>query len=397
MKKVCIITTEDYLYDGRVYWREAVSLVKNGYDVTYVGIDDEEDYDKKGVTEENVKYYKINLKNSRYVYNCLYRSIHYRYAYDNNKFIPILEILKKDKFDIIHIHGLYSIYMIRKIRKINKNVKIIYECREYYPDSIRDYNITTGLKTINKILYSLYMSLLEKIMSSLADKIIVIDQSIYQRFKAISKDKTHIIYNFTNMIFSEKYKTVNKEFDIVYCGGMTKVRGIMQIIKSVKCAKDEGIELKCLLIGPMNDLNLQNEMNAYINKYNLHNNISYIGKIKHSDVANYLCRSKIGIVTLLPIPKYKKNIPMKQFEYMTFGLPIVGSDLKPIRKFVEEADCGILVNPMKEKEIWNAIKSILINKELYNKLSLNGIRATKDIYNWKNSEKKLIEIYNSIF
>ena len=65
MKKVCIITTEDYLYDGRVYWREAVSLVKNGYDVTYVGIDDEEDYDKKGVTEENVKYYKINLKNSR--------------------------------------------------------------------------------------------------------------------------------------------------------------------------------------------------------------------------------------------------------------------------------------------------------------------------------------------
>ncbi len=395
MKKVCIIATENSLYDGRVYWREAVSLVKNNYDVTYIGIDDESNEKKNGVTKENIKYYKICLKSKLY-FNIFSNKVYEEYGYCKNRFDNIFSILEKETYDIIHMHGLYSIFMISKIKKIMPQVKIIYECREYYPDAIRDYNKTKGIKTINKYLYSYYFDILEKIKASESDKIIVTDDSIYNRFRKIVGNKVTIVYNFSDMVNNSVEGNSTKKYDLIYCGGITKVRGILQIIKAVKIAKDEGYELKCLLVGPIREPELENEIKKYIDTNNLKNNIIITGEVSYDKIPLYLQKSKIGLVTLMPIPKYKKNIPMKQFEYMTYGLPIVGSDLPPIKKFVNEADSGLIINPEDEYSIWKAVKELLTNEQLYNKFSKNGIYAAKNRYSWKISEQKLLSVYNEL-
>lgn len=394
MIKVCIIATENQLYDGRVYWREAVSLVKNNYDVTYIGLDDDKE-EKSGITEEGIKFYKINLKNLLYKYS-FFKSILNDYGYWNKRFDNILEILLSSTFDIIHIHGLYSIFIIEQLKFKLKNTKIIYECREYYPDAIRDYNKTSGIKSMNKYLYSYYMDIIEKIKVCRFDQIIATDDSIFNRFKKFNSRKMEIVYNFTDIKPIHSVDMSKKEYDIIYCGGVTKVRGIMQIIKAVNLAKKNGYELKFLLIGSIVDKNFENEIYEYINRFNLEDNIIIKGFVEYKYIPQYLEKSRIGMVTLMPIPKYMKNIPMKQFEYMAYGLPIVGSKLPPIEKFVNEADCGLLVDPTDEKNIWSAIEKILSDNELFDKMSRNGIKAANEKFNWKQSENKLLNVYKNL-
>lgn len=393
MKKICMITTDDYLYDPRVYWREAVSLAKK-YDITYIAMDDGRK-DIKGITEEKIKFLKFKLKGKKYKVN-LKKQLWEQYTYSLDSFKEIFDFIKKENYDVFHIQGLYSIFLIKYLKNNFPNSKIIYECREYHPDGIRDYNKTKGFKTINKYLYSYYMSIKEKLEASKSDYIIVTDDSIYKRFKGINKGKIQKVYNFTNISIENNIKNIKKEYDLVYCGGISFVRGILQIIKAVNIAKYNGRELKCLLLGSIVDQFIKQKMDEYIKNNGLEKNIIFKGRVDFSEVPQYLLKSKIGMVTLMPISKYKKNIPMKQFEYMAYGLPIIGSDLPPIRNFVGKSNSGILVDPNKEYDIYNTIIKILDDKQLYKQLSDNGIMAVKKLYNWKQSEKKLFDIYDEL-
>ncbi|EPS46674.1 group 1 glycosyl transferase family protein [Clostridium botulinum CFSAN002367] len=87
---------------------------------------------------------------------------------------------------------------------------------------------------------------------------------------------------------------------------------------------------------------------------------------------------------------------MKIFEYMQYGLPIVGSDFGPIKSFLEESNSGICVNPEDGAEIWKAIKSILEDEKLYMKYSQNGKKAYKNKYNWTKMEENIINIFNNL-
>ncbi|MCS4480320.1 glycosyltransferase [Clostridium botulinum] len=87
---------------------------------------------------------------------------------------------------------------------------------------------------------------------------------------------------------------------------------------------------------------------------------------------------------------------MKTFEYMAFGLPMVGSNFGNIAKYIKEANTGITVNPLSPQEIWEAIYKILQDKNLYDVYSKNGINVVNEKYNWNIMEERLLSIYNKI-
>ena len=98
----------------------------------------------------------------------------------------------------------------------------------------------------------------------------------------------------------------------------------------------------------------------------------------------------------MPYPKYFKNIPIKQFEYMSCGVPVIGSDLPPIKKFVSKYNAGLIVNPQDVEDIAKAIMKLLDNDELRNEMGSNGMLAVEKEYNWSQMHGRLINIYKSI-
>ena len=368
--KICMLTTGHSALDDRIFHKEALSLKKIYDKVTIIAPDDNELYYEKGIKI-------IGIKKSHSLFERL-------------KLTKI--VIKKaieEKADVYHFHDFELIYLVMRIKKYLPNSKIIYDVHEHYPDMIA---MSKKIPSLLKIFAVFFVDKSEIFMTKKFDFLITADDAVKVRLEKYNKN-IQVIYNFSE--YNPKISSdIKKEYDIIYQGGITLERGVFEAVKAIQIVKKKFNNVKMIFVGPFDDILSKNQVFEYIKTNDLENNIIFTGKVLHSEVENYIRKSRIGLVALLPYPKYYKNIPIKQFEYMSCGIPVIGSDLPPIKKFIESYNSGIIVDPLDPNNIANAEIKLLEDSELCSKLGENGVRAVKEMYNWSNMESKLLKIYN---
>lgn len=124
--------------------------------------------------------------------------------------------------------------------------------------------------------------------------------------------------------------------------------------------------------------------------------VNELGFVDRKGVRDVLGRSFAGLVTLHPVPNYLDALPVKMFEYMAAGIPVIASDFPLWREIIESSQCGVCVNPMKPEEIAQAVDRLVNNPAEARQLGENGRRAVLDRYNWAVEEKKLFQLYEYI-
>ena len=86
-------------------------------------------------------------------------------------------------------------------------------------------------------------------------------------------------------------------------------------------------------------------------------------------------------------------MPVKMFEYMAAGLPVIASNFPLWESIINKYNCGICVNPYSAIEIKNAINEIIENPEKAKEMGDNGRKIAFDKYNWDNEGEKLVKLY----
>lgn len=121
------------------------------------------------------------------------------------------------------------------------------------------------------------------------------------------------------------------------------------------------------------------------------NNVMIVGHRPHSEIPYWL---RAADVLVLPnsakedISKFWTS-PMKMFEYMASGRPIVASDLPSLREVLNENN-SVLVEPDSPKKLSEGIKKILDNPELAERISGQALRAVQD-YTWPKRANKILK------
>jgi glycosyltransferase involved in cell wall biosynthesis len=110
------------------------------------------------------------------------------------------------------------------------------------------------------------------------------------------------------------------------------------------------------------------------------------GRIDHEEMGKTLNQARIGVCPLQPIPKFLLNIPVKVFEFWACGLPVVASDLPPIRPFFQNARAGFLFQPGNSSELAQYIGWLLDNPEA---AALMGRRGRACIEQRFNNEREV--------
>jgi len=174
---------------------------------------------------------------------------------------------------------------------------------------------------------------------------------------------------------------------ILYTGHLYKWKGVDALIES---SKSLGEEIIIYIVGGAGD-----DIANYREKYKEYSKVIFIGHKPHKEIPVWL---KAADVLVLP-NSGKEDIsvfytsPLKMFEYMASGRPIVASDLPSIREVLSEKN-AFLVKPNDSAALVNGINTVLSDIKLVNMITAQSL-ADVQLYSWDKRSKRLITLLNS--
>ncbi len=288
--------------------------------------------------------------------------------------------------DIYHIHDPELIRVGCKLLKRGK--KVIFDCHEDVGATILN---KPYLNLVSRILFFIFYTIYEKYNLKKFSAVITATSFIKKKLNKnnliVKKISNYPIIGKSSIEYQKKEY---EKFEVCYCGIISNQRGIKELIKALELTKNK---VYLNLAGNFISKHYEKELKAekgwrYVNYY------GYI--IDRSKIKEIYHKSIIGIVTILPNPNHINSSPIKMFEYMESGLPVIASDFDSYKKLFSEIKCGINVNPENPKDIAKAIDDLIDNPIKRKEMSDNGRKAIINKFNWSIEEIKLLSLYKNI-
>lgn len=377
--KVAIVTTRHGAQDDRIYHKQALSLAKR-MDVTMIAPDDGESLQ----WPPGVSYCPIPRRRSAFG---RLRSL-----------VEATREIRRERPDFCHLHDLDLALAIPAIRLLTKT-RIIYDSHEAFPEQVRKSERIPGmLRSVAAGLVDVF----EKGFVRMADYVVTADEPTTGSFRR-TRIPSATVLNFPVLsIFatdSQELKKARMAYAgrkvLLYHGTISLDRGLLHMIDALAIVKNVEhsvlLRLSGLMSADLRELALRRAQDAGVEDH-----IEFSGWTPHDAIGYVIKSSDLGLVPLQPNEKYKRNIPIKMFEYMACGIPMVAADLPPIARFLERVDCGLLYDSTRPEELARCVLELLSDPKRCREMGENGLRAVRERWNWDKMEEVLLGIYESL-
>ncbi|ANI89828.1 hypothetical protein A9P82_11320 [Arachidicoccus ginsenosidimutans] len=175
---------------------------------------------------------------------------------------------------------------------------------------------------------------------------------------------------------------------LIYQGAIERGRGFEGLIPAMR-----NIDAQLVVCGNGRYFD-EVKMNAA--KENVAGKIDFKGFVKPENLRTYTDEAYIGLNMNDNLgASFYYSLTNRFFDYMHAGIPQVSMNYPENKKINDQYEIAVLIDDLQPETIANAINRLLNDKELYNRLQQNCLKA-REVYNWENEEKKLIAFYSSI-
>lgn len=351
--------------------------------------------------------YNNNKKFRRvsYIFNAIFMPFY--------NFLVILKFLKENDIDLVQFIP-SSPYFASQILAVKFNKKkIIVDVRDYTlicPISFtsnrkcdKNCNLCLYKKVKNKpfllrrlfFLISFLENFLYKINISIIKNIInkypsahIVSVSNFVKKKLIQssyhKNKIEVIPNISKSIKID-LKNLKRENKIIFAGRLEKSKGIWDAIKSFELIND-----KNLIFEILGDGSEYSNIKDYIKNKKL-DNIKLIGKVSNEEVLKHYLESKIILGPSIWPEPFGRFIQ----EGISTRTPVIATRVGGIPEGIKDHETGLLVEPNNPKQLAKAIKELLTDKKLYDKIVKN-LEKEAEKYSPEKIGKQRMKVYEEL-
>lgn len=275
-------------------------------------------------------------------------------------------------FQISPITSAIPAIILSKLKKIPSSIYI----QDLWPEtfySIININNKKIQKILKKICISIYNAFDQIMIASEGYKKILVDAGI---------DESKIVYlpQWAEDIYSEvnTEKVINKsdgDFIVTFAGNIGKAQSVDTIIEAANLCK-ENKNIKWTILGDGSEFE---NIKLLVEKYNLKDTVSLLGRKPSSDMPKYFSQSDALIVTLKDTDILRITLPAKVQSYMASGKPILGGISGAGMNVIKESNCGLVSEAEDAKRLCeNAVELYNMTQTERDILGSNGKTYFKD-------------------
>lgn len=366
VRKVMIFSSVHRHDDSRIFHKQAVSLARAGYRVELHAVADFDQRMENGIRIVGLPAHRSRLRRLSAGWRLFRRAL-------------------RSQADVYHFHDPELLPWGLLIKWVTRR-PVVYDAHEDLPKQIHTKPwIPSPLRGI----VSRWVHRVEKGIARRLSAVVAATEAIGEQFAGAPK--VTVIKNYPLPMPEMDGTEREKANRILYVGGISYLRGYREMIAMMDHLPPE-LKAELHLIGPLQHIDEGERDPERLRKKGIHLH----GAVPFREVPGWLSKGKVGLVCLHPVENYRESLPIKMFEYMAAGIPVVATDFPLWRKILEENECGVTVNPLDPAEMAEKVAALLRDDRLRRRLGENGRRAHREKYHWGAEEAKLLDLYREL-
>jgi glycosyltransferase involved in cell wall biosynthesis len=371
--KVCMLTTGHSALDDRIFFKEVRSLTRAGYTVSVVA----------NRVPEQPEYDGVRLIGAPPpVRGPL------------GRWWSLLRAGLAERADVYHVHEPDALWVAAAIRCLRPQTRIVYDVHEWFPE-LR-FRTRTRLSTLDR-LRQRWLVWLDRRFSRSADAIITVDDRLAARYRSYGGGQVPVVilghYPPLEIFPAVPPADDGRPVTFAYVGGISEDRGLTEMVQGVVAANKAGFPSRLQLHGAFMMPKDRQQFETLCQDPAVAACVMFAGWIAHDQIGEQLSHVDVGLSLLYPIQVYRECLPIKLFEYMACGRPVITSNLPMMQAIVDECACGLTVDVLDPTQVADAFIRLASDRALRHTLGAAGRAAAVDRYHWGTYEPDLLATY----
>lgn len=302
-------------------------------------------------------------------------------------YINIILTIKKHQIIINTSDEPWIVFLFSKLKYFNKNLKLYFIVDEFPPEM--RYRNKKSISLFSKFLFKKSLKAYDGLISMTKALIDFYDEYFYHK-NYIQIPITVETDRFRN------FKIIENSDYIAYIGNFDNSKdGLDFLIWSFNIfnKKYPDIILKLAGEGAKKDLIY---IKNIIEELNLNNKVEILGKMHRDSVPDFLCNSKMLVMSRPLSDRNNAGFPTKLGEYLSTGVPVVVTSIGEIPLFLKDSINVFLAKPNNINDFSSKMIKVFDDYDYALRVASEGKNIAENTFNYKVQSLKLNNFLNQI-
>jgi glycosyltransferase involved in cell wall biosynthesis len=190
---------------------------------------------------------------------------------------------------------------------------------------------------------------------------------------------------FSSSLRERRWPSSDEAIRLIYHGALHRERNLATLCKAVMRANAEGMAFSLFLVGDGTDrirlMNLAAASKGFVR---------VVPTVPYRDVPNLLAEAHVGVVPFGDEEKFRVSSPIKLFEYMAAGMPILATRVVCHTDVVGQGSYALWAEEADESGLLAGLKRVWEARQALPKMGREAELASRS-WSWVTSSKKLAE------
>jgi len=291
-------------------------------------------------------------------------------------------------YDLIYTRDFSFLYFLSSLPPfLRPKVKIFFEAHKIYHLVSNKVNLTQERRSL-----------------AIPDHIITVSQKIKDdlgTYFSIDDTKISVYPNGANpdqfdqslrpdKSLGQQYPATQGANVVLYSGSFVQWKGVDSLIRAIKLVQDRNCIF--LLVGVSGKD--KSRITALAEKEEVLSNLVLVDLKPQAELYQLIMSATLGVIPNIDYLESRYSSPLKLFEYLGAGLPIVASNLGSIQEILTEPDNCVFFMPGDEMDLARRIDQLLQDATLRSKMSQEN-RQLAEKYSWHNRAVCLVNLFQA--
>lgn len=391
---IILVYKEDYPWDVRVE-KLALALGEHGHSVSIVS----QNLAQGPIREHGKNFNQYRLPRFKAFPLVFRKQLNLPVWFNPVWLFTIYLAARLEGADVIVVRDLPLVRSALLLRKI-LGAKVVLDMAEVYPEMYASSAKFSKRTAMEKLLKhpKLAESYERSVLPKLDHTLVMIEESRDRLLKkGLPEDKVTIVSNTppTDKFGNHKHQHSGSRLHLVYVGFLTELRGLDLLIKAVGHYIKRGNPADTIKVDIVGKGSSKEKLQQLVTQLGVQESVTIHGWLSQERVNELMAAANVGSLTYRVCGHWNHTIPNKIFDYMLAGLPVLTTEVIPIRRIIEQTNCGLVCKDLDSLDIAQKLEQ-LRDPEIRQLLGDNGYDAVKQTYNWENDKARLEQAISSL-